>query len=238
MSASAPAAIHDVRFPNESAEYRAARDRLLEAEMALRRQTEAVAAQRRALPQGGRVPEDYVFEEGDDAHKVRLSELFGDKSVLLVYSYMYGPAVAQPCPSCTSILDGLDGQAPHIAQRAAIVAVARSPIARFRAFARERGWHRLRLLSSANNTYNRDYHGENAQGAQRPVLNVFTRGPDGEIRHAYASELAFAPAEPGQDPRHVDAIWPLWGALDLSPEGRGADFRPKLSYADGASRGQ
>ncbi len=169
MSASTQPTIHDVRFPNESAEYRAARDSLLEAEMALRRQAEAVAAQRRALPQGGRVPEDYVFEEGDDARPVRLSELFGDKSVLLLYSFMYGPAMERACPSCTSILDGLDGEAPHIHERAAIAAVARSPIGRFRAFARERGWRRLRLLSSANNSYNQDYHGENAQGAQLPT---------------------------------------------------------------------
>ncbi len=230
MSESVQSKIHDLRFPNESAEYRAARDKLLEAEMALRRQTEAVATQRRALPPGGRVPEDYVFEEGDDAQQVRLSELFGDKSVLLLYSFMYGPAMARPCPACTSILDGLDGEAPHIGQRAAIAAVARSPIARFHNVARERGWRRLRLLSSANNSYHRDYHGEDAQGAQWPILNVFTREPDGVIRHSYATELLFGPFEPGQHGRHVDAIWPMWGALDFSPEGRGADTHPKLSY--------
>jgi predicted dithiol-disulfide oxidoreductase (DUF899 family) len=221
--------IHDVRFPNESAEYRVARDQLLEAEIALRRQTEAVAAQRRTLPPGG-VAQDYVFEEGDDARPVKLSALFGDKSVLLLYCYMYGPAMARPCPSCTSILDGLDGQVQHIGQRVAVAAVARSPIARVRAVAQERGWRRLRLLSSAHNSYQRDYHGEDAKGAQLPILNFFVRAPDGVIRHAYSSELAFAPRDPGQDPRHVDMIWPLWGALDLSPEGRGADTHPKLSY--------
>jgi len=222
--------IHDMRFPNESAEYRDARDKLLEAEIALRRQIEAVAAQRRALPLGGLVKEDYVFQEGDDAPPVKLSALFGDKSVLLLYSYMYGPAMAQPCPSCTSILDGLDGQVHHIGQHAAIAAVARSPIARVRAVARERGWRRLRLLSSATNSYHRDYHGEDAKGDQLPILNVFVRAPDGSIRHAYATELMFAPRDIGQDPRHVDAIWPMWGILDFSPEGRGADTYPKLSY--------
>lgn len=104
------ATMHDIRFPNESPQYRAARDRLLAAEMALRRQIEAVAAERRAVPPGGRVAEDYVFEEGDGARRVKMSELFGDKSVLLLYSYMYRPAMAAPCPSCTSILDGLDGR--------------------------------------------------------------------------------------------------------------------------------
>jgi predicted dithiol-disulfide oxidoreductase (DUF899 family) len=222
--------LHDIRFPNESAEYRAARDKLLEAEMALRRQTEAVAAQRRALPSGGRVPQDYVFAEGDDARPVKLSELFGDKSVLLLYCYMYGAAMAQPCPSCTSILDGLDGEMPHIERRVAIAAVARSPIARVRAVARERGWRHLRLLSSAANSFQRDYHGDDTKGDQWPILNVFRRAENGVIRHTYATELAFAPREPGMHPRHVDAIWPLWGMLDFSPEGRGNDTQPKLRY--------
>lgn len=167
--------LHDVRFPNESSEYRAARDKLLEAEMALRRQIETVAAQRRALPAGGRVPQDYVFAEGDDARPVKLSELFGDKSVLVLYSYMYGPAMAEPCPACTSILDALDGEAPHIEKRVALAAVARSPIARVRAIARERGWRHLRLLSSAANSYHPDYRSENAKGDQLPILNVFQR---------------------------------------------------------------
>lgn len=222
--------LHEVRFPGETAEYRQARDLLLEAEIALRRQIEAVAAMRRALPPGGPAPEDYVFEEGEDARPVRLSELFGDKPTLVAYSFMYGPQMEQACPSCTSILDSLDGAAPHVGQRVSLVVVAKSPIARIRAFAEERGWRRLRLLSSAGNSYNRDYRGENPQGNQTPALNVFTR-KDGVIRHAYATELMFAPTDPGQEARHVDSIWPLWNVLDFTPDGRGADFRPKLSYA-------
>jgi len=224
------AGLHDKRFPGESAEYRAARDRLLEAEIALRRQTEAVAAQRRALPPGGPVPEDYVFAEGEDGRPVRLSELFGDKPVLLLYSYMYGPAMARPCPSCSAMLDSLDGQARHITQRAALAVVARSPIGRILDFARERGWRNLRLVSSAANSYHRDYLSEDEAGGQLPILNVFARGEDGAARHCWASELAFAPRDPGQDPRHIDAIWPMWAALDFTPIGRGADTRPKLSY--------
>ena len=222
--------IHDVRFPGESAEYRAARDRLLEAEIALRRQTEAVAAQRRALPPGGQVREDYVFAEGDGAHPVRLSELFGDKRTLLLYSYMYGPAMQRPCPSCTAMLDGLDGQAPHITQRAALAVVARSPIGRILDFTKERGWRRLRLVSSAGNSYHADYHSEAADGSQWPIMNVFVKSPDGVIRHSWASELAFAASDPGQNQRHIDAIWPMWAALDFTPEGRGADTQPKLNY--------
>jgi predicted dithiol-disulfide oxidoreductase (DUF899 family) len=142
---------------------------------------------------------------------------------------MYGPAMAKACPMCTSILDGLNGNAMHAGQRVNVVVVAKSPIQRIRAIARERGWRNLRLLSSAGNSYNRDYRGEDDKGSQRPTLNVFTR-KDGGIHHTWSSELMFVSGEPGQDPRHVDAIWPLWNLFDCTPEGRGADWRPKLAY--------
>jgi predicted dithiol-disulfide oxidoreductase (DUF899 family) len=225
---------HAVRFPNENADYRQARNGLLSAEIELRRQIERVAELRRALPLGGPPPEDYAFEEAgtSDAapRRVRLSELFGKHATLVAYSYMYGPKMEKPCPSCTSLLDALNGQAEHIQQRAGFVVIAKSPIERIRAAARERGWTRLRLLSSAGNTYNRDYQGEDANGSQRPCLNIFTRR-DGTVRHFWASEMMFAPTDPGQDPRHVDMIWPLWNVLDCVPEGRGSDWRPQLRYA-------
>jgi predicted dithiol-disulfide oxidoreductase (DUF899 family) len=223
------AGIHDRHFPNESVEYRRTRNELLEAEMALRRQIEAVAAKRRALAPGGEVRGDYVFEEGEEAKPVRLPALFGDKPTLVAYSFMYGPKMERACPSCTAMLDSLDGAAQHVGQRASLVVIAKSPIARLRAFARERGWTRLRLLSSAGNSYNADYHGEDDKGSQWPMLNVFTRH-DGTVRHAYGTELLFAPSELGQDGRHVDSIWPLWNVLDFTPEGRGTDFYPKLNY--------
>jgi predicted dithiol-disulfide oxidoreductase (DUF899 family) len=222
-------AMHEKRFPNESEDYRRSRLELLEAEIGLRRQVESVARLRRGLPLGGKVREDYVFEEGEEARAVRLSELFGDKDTLIAYSFMYGPKVERPCPSCTSIVDSLDGAATHVNQQASLVVIGRSPIARLRAFAAERGWTHVRLLSSAKNSYNADYHAEDASGSQWPVLNVFTRNGKG-IYHSYASELLFAPADPGQDRRHVDMIWPLWNLLDVTPQGRGTDFRPKLSY--------
>ena len=229
------ASVHSTRFPNESPEYRAARDELLRAELELRRQQEAAAAQRRALPLGGEVPEDYLFVEagGDGAvagREVRLSQLFAPgKDTLIVYSYMFGPAMESPCTSCTSILDGIDGEAPHVVDRTNLVVVAKSPPERIAGIARERGWRHMRLLSSAGNTYNRDYHGETANGDQMPALNVFTRR-DGKVFHTYSTELLFAPSEPGQDGRHVDMIWPLWNLFDLTPEGRGTSWYPKLSY--------
>jgi predicted dithiol-disulfide oxidoreductase (DUF899 family) len=222
-----PRSLHAERFPNETAAYRAARDELLLAERELRRQVEAVAELRRALPPGGEVPQDYLFES--ETGPVRLSELFGDKDTLAAYSFMYGPKMEHACPSCTSMLDGLDGQAPHITQRIALAIIAKSPIARIRAHADTRGWRRLRLLSSANNGYNRDYHGESEDGSQLPMLNIFVRR-GGKVVHTWASELAFAPREPGQDPRHIDMIWPLWNMLDFTPSGRGVDWRPKLGY--------
>ncbi|MBI1731934.1 MAG: DUF899 family protein [Gammaproteobacteria bacterium] len=226
-----------VRFPNETPVYRKARNELLAAEITLRRAVEKVAALRRKLPRGGRITEDYLFEaagQDDSTRGVRLSELFTTgRDSLLIYSFMYGPQMERACPSCTSILDGLDGMAPHIGQRTNLVVVAKSPLPRILAFARERGWRNLRMLSSQGNTYNRDYHGEHAQWGQMPMLNVFTR-KDGIVRHFWGSELLYTPPDPAQDPRHVDLLWPLWNALDLTPEGRGTDWRPSLDYAPNA----
>lgn len=217
-----------MQFPGESNEYRAARNDLLEAEKNLRREVERVAAMRRTLPLGGEPPEDYVFASANGP--VRLSKLFEDgKDSLIVYSYMFGPQMAQPCVMCTSILDALDGEAPHVVQRVNLAVVAKSPIERILGFTRPRGWRNLRLLSSAANSYNRDYGAENEKGAQLPMCNVFVRR-DGKVRHFYGTELLYAPPEPGQDGRHVDMFWPLWNLFDLTPEGRGSDWYPRLSY--------
>jgi predicted dithiol-disulfide oxidoreductase (DUF899 family) len=238
-------------FPGESTEYRAARDRLLEQEIELRRAIEAVAESRRALPPGGVVPEDYVFQGmGTDgaATDVRMSELFAPgKDSLLIYSFMFPrdpgderpgpeggetarlPLAAGPCPSCVALLDQLDGAVDHAAEHLNLAVVAKSPLLRVLTFAEERGWRRLRLLSSVANTYNRDYHGETEAGHQRPMLNVFHR--DGEaIRHFWGSELFYAPTDSGQDPRHVGTLEPLWNLFDLTREGR-PDWDEQLSYS-------
>ncbi|HXQ11989.1 MAG TPA: DUF899 family protein [Caulobacteraceae bacterium] len=183
---------------------------------------------RRALPPGGAVREDYVFEAGDDARPVRLSELFGRHDTLVAYCYMYGPNMDEPCPSCSSMLDSLDGDVAPITQNVSLAVIDRSPIRRVRTFARRRGWRNLRLLSSANNSFQPDYFGETPEGQQRPMLNVFSR-KGGTIRHTYGTELAYAPPDPGQDPRHIDLIWPLSGVLDFTPDGRAA-FHPRLRY--------
>ena len=241
----------DIACPGESPEYRAARDRLLEQEIELRRATEAVAAARRELPPGGVVREDYVFSEaGADGTPtdVRLSELFAPgKDSLVIYSFMFprdpgddrpGPASGQtarlpladgPCPSCVAFLDQLDGAAEHARQHVNFAIVAKAPLDRVLTFAEERGWRRLRLLSSAANTFNRDYLAETAEGAQRPMLTVFHRDGDA-IRHFWSSELFYAPPDPGQEVRHVGTLEPLWNLLDFTPEGRPAAWDEQLSY--------
>jgi predicted dithiol-disulfide oxidoreductase (DUF899 family) len=238
-------------FPGESEEYRAARDRLLEQEIELRRAMEAVAAARRQLPVGGVIPEDYVFQgAGADGAPtdVRLSQLFTPgKDSLVIYSFMFprdpgderpGPDTGRtavlplaegPCPSCTALLDQLDGAAEHVSQHLSLAVVAKSPLPRILTFAEERGWRRLRLLSSAANTYNRDYLGETREGHQRPMLNVFHRDGD-VIRHFWGSELLYAPTDPEQDPRHVGTIEPLFNLLDLTPEGRPTNWDEQLNY--------
>jgi predicted dithiol-disulfide oxidoreductase (DUF899 family) len=221
--------LHTTRFPGEKPAYRAARDTLLKEEVRLRRQIEAVAEMRRKLPLGGALKEDYVFETGGGA-AVHFSELFADgKDTLLVYSFMFGPEMKSACSSCTSMLDGLEGQAPHVTQRANLVVVAKSPIERIKEFASGRGWRNLRLLSSSGSTYNRDYHGETEDGAQIPTMNVFVRRK-GKIYHTWSSELMFLPSDAGQNARHIDMIWPLWNVLDYTPEGRGANWYPQLRY--------
>jgi predicted dithiol-disulfide oxidoreductase (DUF899 family) len=221
-----------MRLPGESAEYRRARDELLAAEIALRRQTEAVAAQRRALPLGGEVPIDYEFDGVDGP--TRLSELFADgKDTLFLYSFMFLPTdddpLGRPCPSCTSIIDSIDGAAQHVTQRINFAVSAKAPIEQFHAHARTRGWQHARLLSSVGSTYNRDYGAETDSGAQLPIATVFVRR-DGRIHHFWSSELFDAARDEGQHPRHVDFMWPVWAIFDHVPDGRGTDWEPALEY--------
>ncbi|MGZ5089828.1 MAG: DUF899 family protein [Burkholderiales bacterium] len=214
-----------VRFPNESDEYRRARNALLAEEIELRRHIERVAEQRRSLPAGGVVPKDYHFD-GENG-PVSFSKLFGDKQTLAVYSYMYGPKREQPCPMCTSLLSAWDGEAPDIEQRIAFVAVARSPIARLVAFKKERGWRHLKVYSDVSGDYTRDY--VSADDADVPAFNVFTRR-DGTLRHFWSGEMGMETADPGQDPRGAPDLMPLWTILDSTPEGRGSDWYPQLRY--------
>jgi predicted dithiol-disulfide oxidoreductase (DUF899 family) len=231
-----------VTFPNETPEYRRARQALLEHEVALRREMEAVAVQLRALPPGGEVPEDYRFDciGADGAPStVRFSELFRGGDTLMLYHYMFPrhardtrpgptrgttatlPLADGPCPSCTALIDMWEGTLPHFEGLGGNLAVvAKAPIERVAAFARDKGWKHVRLLSAANGSFKRDYRGEDADGQQVPIMTVFKRWADGTIRLHWASELVFEPSDPGQDMRHLGTVEPLWTLFDLTPGGR------------------
>lgn len=215
------------RFPNESAAYRRARNALLAEEIELRRQIERVAEQRRALPPGGVVPEDYRFDS--ESGPVTLSQMFGPHDTLVTYNWMYGPRRERPCPMCTSLLSAYDGEMPDILQRVGFAVIGRAPLAKLLAFRAERGWRHLRIYSSAGNTFNRDYAGEDPAGDDVPALNVFTRAGD-TITHFYGMEMDASTADPGQDPRGAPDLMPLWTILDMTPGGRGTNWYPKLDY--------
>ena len=212
-----------VRIRGESADYRAARTALLAEEIELRRHIERVAAQRRALPPGAEVGGDYRFE-GEDG-EVGFEALFKDKETLVAYSYMFGPQRAKPCPMCTNLLDSWDGVADDLDQKLSLVIIARSPYARLAAWKKERGWKHLRLYSDLNGDYTRAY--VSPDDGDMPGDNVFTRR-DGVIRHFWSGEMTTG--DPGQDPRGAPDPSPLWTVLDMTPEGRGRDWYPKLDY--------
>ncbi|MGC1300668.1 MAG: DUF899 family protein [Alloacidobacterium sp.] len=219
------AATNKAQFQNESAEYRSARNALLAEEIELRRHLERVAAQRRALPQGGEIPQD--FELVSEAGPIYFSDLFGDKDTLLIYSMMFGPQRKAPCPSCTSCLSGWNGTAVNLRERVAIAVTARSPIERLIEYKKQRGFANLPFVSDTSGEYTHTY--VNPEDADVPGFSVFTRQGK-TIRHFYSSEMSGEMADPGQDPRGAPDLDLLWQMFDWTPEGRGTDWYPKLSY--------
>ena len=202
------------RYPNESADYRSARDALLAEEKALVEKVKAVAEQRRKLPPGGRIKEDYTFKWATDEHlgkEVKVSELFGDKDTLLIYNFMYGPGWDNPCPSCTSLVDGFDRTSYQVTRNSAFVAIAKAPADMINAWAKKRGWSQIALVSGSDSPYQADYkcQGE-TDDMQWPVMHVFKK-TDGDIFHFWGTELQV---------NHVDTVWPYWNLMDFTPEGR------------------
>ena len=221
------AATNQAQYPNESAEYRTARNALLSEEIELRRHIERVADQRRALPPGGQLAKDFEFLS--ESGSISLSSLFGEKDTLMVYSMMYGPQRKLPCPSCTSFLTAWNGIAVNLRERIAIVVTARSRIERLMEYRRQRGFGNLPFASDVSGEYTRTY--VNSDDADVPGFSVFSRR-DGVVRHFYSGEMSGAMADPGQDPRGGPDLDPLWLLLDLTPEGRGTDWYPKLEYGN------
>ncbi len=215
-------------FPDDGPDYRAARDELLAEEIELRRQTEKVSALRRSLPLGGAVKDDYVFKtlSGED---LKLSELFSDKSSdLLIYSFMYKPG-GSACPVCTSLLDGLNGSAPHIRQNLNFVVTAKASVDELNAWAESRGWSNLILLSSGKTTYNLDYNAEDEEERQLMMMNMFRKSDDG-IFHAWSYEKPNPPTGGERNPLQRDQIWPLLSIHELALDGRPSDWRPAYRY--------
>jgi len=219
---------HNYIFPNETDEYRAARDALLAEELKLRQQIEKVAALRRFLPTSGAINEDYVFQNttGDD---VRLSDLFSDKSrELFVYNFMWPPG-GKACPVCTSFMDSLNGGLPHIEQYYNVAVVAKASPEDLRSWAKARNWSHLTFLSSAKNVFNSDYNAEDAEGRQLMMLNSFRKTDDG-IFHTWSFELFYARDEGDKDARHPDRIWPFWSIYEVTLDGRPDGWRPAYTY--------
>jgi len=214
----------ETRYPNESAEYRLAREALLTEEKALVEKVKAVAEQRRKLPLGGRLKEDYVFTWATDdklGEQVKFSELFGDKDTLLLYSFMYGPNWDNPCPSCTSLMDGFDRTAYQVNQDASFVALAKAPAEKINAWARKRDWSQIALISGSESSYQLDYkcQGE-SDDMQLPVMHVFKK-EGGDIFHFWGTESTS---------NHVDTVWPYWNLMDFTPAGRPDRPTPPQSF--------
>lgn len=216
--------LSEPRYPNETREYRDARDSLLKDEQELIDKVKSVAARRRTLPLGGQLKEDYVFQWANDGklgERVKFSELFADKDTLLLYSFMFGPNWDNPCPSCTSLVDGFDRSSYQVTRHAAFAAIAKAPAERINAWAKRRGWVQIALLSGLESPYQADYKcQEDSDDMQLPVMHVFTRR-NGKIFHFWGTELSA---------NHVDTVWPYWNLMDFTPEGRPDIQTPPQNY--------
>ena len=215
-------------FPGASAAYEAARQALLAEEIEFRRHATRLVEQRRALPPGPVISKDYRFKDEQGAD-VGLIDLFGDKDTLVTYFWMYGPQRGRPCPMCTNLLGSVNGNAADIKQRVALKILGRSSVERQYAFAQERGWRDLNFVQTVGDDYANDLGILMPDDSEYPALNVFKRDGD-KVRLFWASEMTKAMADPGQDPRDSPDLASLWSVLDLTPEGRGTDWYPKLSY--------
>ena len=183
---------------------------------------EFVAQMRRRLPEGPAVP-DYTFFEGDN--RVRLAELYAPgKRELIVYHLMYWADDDEFCPMCSMWVDGLNGVAKHVEQRANIAVATRAPVAKLRDWASRRGWRNIRLLSGDGPAFARDTGAEDGNGDPVETVLVFTK--DGEVvRNTYAAH-----AMTMGETRGIDLLSPVWQLFDLLPSGRD-DWFPSGDYS-------
>jgi predicted dithiol-disulfide oxidoreductase (DUF899 family) len=226
---------------NESPEYLTKREELRLAEIELMKQRERCAELRRGLPEGATIA-DYEFLEGpapldkgdEPVRKVLLSELFtGPDRSLVIYHFMYGKKQTTACPMCTAWIDGYNGTAHHLAQNVDFAIVAAADPATLRAYARTRGWDKLRLLSAGESTFKYDLGSEDREGGQDSTMSVFTRDGDGTLRHFYSVHPRLAE---NIKERGIDELTPIFNMLDLTPQGRGSwyaslDYGTKVQAA-------
>jgi predicted dithiol-disulfide oxidoreductase (DUF899 family) len=210
---------------DESDVYVAAREELRREELELTEHRERVAAMRRQLPHGP-IVEDYAFVDLN-RQEVRISTLCSDTArPLVIYHLMFGKRQTVPCPMCTMWVDGFNGVAEHVAQRAELAVVAAATVSDLEAHARQRGWDRLTVLSAGESTFKLDLGSEDADGNQEPRISVFASDGVGGVRHLYTGspQLSNQLTERG-----IDLLCPTWHLFDLLPTGRG-DWYASLSY--------
>ncbi len=227
-SAEKLAQAREPKFVNESEAYAQSRTKLLAAEIEARRSLTKLAQQRRNLPAGPEVIKDYRFRDAN-GDTITLRDLFGDQETLITYFWMYGPKRERPCPMCTNFLGGANGNATDVKQRAAFKILGRSSVERQQAFATERGWKDLDFVQTVGDDYARDLGLLDNDGNEFPGFTVFQKDGD-KVRVFYDAEMPSGAADPGEDPRGAVDIAPLWNLLDMTPEGRGVDWYPKLAY--------
>lgn len=227
-SAKALSAKRKPKFANESKSYAEARTALLAEEIEARRHLTRLAKQRRELPPGPLVEKDYRFKDANGTD-VSLADLFGEHDTMVTYFWMYGPERERPCPMCTNFLGGANGNAADVKQRAAFKILGRSPVERQKAFAVERGWRDLDFVQTVGDDYAHDLGLLDDKGKEFPDFTVYQKD-GGKVRVFYNGEMPAEAADPGEDPRGAVDIAPLWNILDMTPEGRGADWYSKLTY--------
>lgn len=211
-------------------EWLAARKALLAREKAHTREGDALSADRRRLPMV-KVETSYMFDTADGRRS--LADLFEGRSQLIVYHFMMGPGWAEGCPSCSFLMDHLDGVLPHLATRdVTLVAVSRAPLAEIDAFKRRMGWQ-FPWVSSYGTAFNRDFHvsftkDEVASGKMHynyaeqlfpseegPGFSVFVTNARGDIFHTYSTYG-----------RGGESVLGTYHLLDLVPKGRNEDGLP------------
>ncbi len=216
-----------------SANYQKQRGALLKAELSLLDQIEAVARMRRELPLV-RVAKEYAFREGppdlainspSSFFTTKLGDLFAPgKDTLIIDHLMFGAKEEVACPMCSMWADGYNAVAHHVGNKTNFVLVAKAPLAKLRDWARAHNWHNLRLVSSYDNSFNRDFGFEEKNGDQNPGISVFRRQGD-DIYHFYSQS---AMPVSGRN-RGIDLYSPVWNLFDTLPEGR-EEWYPQHFY--------